>query len=52
MKLIFEPVWSWPWVVLAIACLAILVLSTYPRRVRHLPTFTRRLLIGLRPPRF
>ncbi len=48
MKFVVEPIWPWWWVVTAIACLALLVLMTYPRRVRHLPKMTRRLLLGLR----
>jgi hypothetical protein len=48
MKLIVEPIWSWPLVLLAIVGLLVLVLGTYPQQVRHLRTFPRRLLIGLR----
>ncbi len=48
MKLILEPIWSWPLVVLTILGLLAMVLATYPGRVRHLPVFPRRLLLGLR----
>lgn len=47
-ELIVDPVWSWPLVLLASAVLIGVVLLTYPQRVRHLPPFRRRLLIGLR----
>src|SRR3990172_6387976 len=48
MKLVVEPVWSWPWIIAAIVGLVVLVLTTYRRRVRHLPPGMRRLLVGLR----
>ena len=48
MKLIVEPIWPWPLVVLALLGLLVMVLATYPQRVRHLPVFHRRLLLGLR----
>lgn len=47
-RFVIEPVWSWPLVVLIAAGLLTLVLLTYPPRVRHLGTGTRRTLIGLR----
>ncbi|MHC4878944.1 MAG: hypothetical protein ACYTGL_21035 [Planctomycetota bacterium] len=47
-RFVLEPVWSWPLVTLAAIALPSLVLLTYPQRVRHLPPFTRRLLITLR----
>lgn len=43
-----EPVWSWPLTVLAAVALIVVVLVTYPPRVRHLPPFWRRFLIGMR----
>jgi len=47
-RFVLEPVWSWPLVTLLAIALPLLVLATYPPRVRHLPATTRRLLIGLR----
>ncbi|MEZ6067217.1 MAG: hypothetical protein R3B90_16290 [Planctomycetaceae bacterium] len=47
-ELIVEPVWSWPLLLMASAALIGVVLLTYPSRVRHLPPFWRRLLLGLR----
>jgi hypothetical protein len=48
MKFVFEPIWSWPIVILTVLGLLALVLATYPPRVRHLPGFSRRFLLGLR----
>jgi uncharacterized membrane protein len=48
MRLVFQPIWSWPAVVIAIVLLIAMVLVTYPPRIRHLPPFYRRLLLGLR----
>jgi uncharacterized membrane protein len=48
MRLIVEPVWSWPWIVIAVGAMLALVLLTYPGKVRALPPAWRRLLIGLR----
>ena len=48
MRLIVEPVWPWIAVIAAVGGLVALVLLTYPSRVRHLPKFHRRLLLGLR----
>ncbi|MCH8830837.1 MAG: hypothetical protein IID45_14780, partial [Planctomycetes bacterium] len=48
MQLTIEPIWPLLRVVLAVAALVVLVLTTYPKRVRHLRPFDRRLLIGLR----
>jgi len=48
MKLVFDPIWEWPLTAIAIVGLFALVLTTYPRRVRHLPLLYRRLLPGLR----
>lgn len=47
-RFVLEPAWSWPVVVLIAIGLVMLVLLTYPPRVRHLPLGTRRTLIGLR----
>jgi hypothetical protein len=48
MSLLFEPVWSWPAVILTAIVLCAVVLLTYPKRVAHLPKLQRRLLLGLR----
>ncbi|HBL42067.1 MAG TPA: hypothetical protein DDZ90_01595, partial [Planctomycetaceae bacterium] len=48
MQPIFEPIWSWPAMILLIIGLIALVLTTYPKRVRHFSPRVRRLLIGLR----
>ncbi|MDA0834397.1 MAG: glutamine amidotransferase [Planctomycetota bacterium] len=48
MKLVFEPAWPWPIILLFAAALWGMVAVTYPRRVRHLPTGVRRFLIGAR----
>ena len=48
MKLVLDPIWSWPVVAFAIGALLALVLMTYPPRIRHLPPLYRRLLLGLR----
>ncbi len=48
MKPIFQPIWSWPTVVIVILAMLLLVGLTYPQRVRHLPVGSRRFLIGCR----
>jgi len=48
MKLIFIPTGSWWLSLMALGILLLLVVLLYPPRVRHLPGFTQRLLIGLR----
>ena len=48
MKLIVEPIWSWPLVALAIAGLLAMAVIMYARRIRHVSTFWRRMLIWLR----
>lgn len=48
MRLIVEPVWNWPWVMLAAAAMLTFVLATYPQRVRHLSPAWRWTLLGLR----
>ncbi len=48
MELVFEPIWSWPWVVLAILALLAVVIASYPRRIGHLPRGVRYRLFFLR----
>ena len=48
MKLLFEPIWSWPVVLLSCAVLAGVVLAAYPRRVRHLTGWLPQILLALR----
>ena len=48
MKLVLDPIWSWPLVAVVIGGLLAMVLVTYPPRIRHLSPFYRRLLLGLR----
>ncbi|MCA9050139.1 MAG: hypothetical protein KDA89_15490 [Planctomycetaceae bacterium] len=48
MALAFDPIWPWPLVVLACAVMTGTLLFGYPRRIRHLSPFWRRLLTGLR----
>ncbi len=48
MRVLFEPVWSWPAVILTAIGLIAFVLLTYPKRVQHLQPSARRLLLGLR----
>ncbi|QDT97922.1 hypothetical protein [Gimesia aquarii] len=48
MKPIFEPIWSWPTMILIIIALILLVLQTYPKRVKHLSPVLRRSLIAMR----
>src|SRR5579863_7019024 len=48
MILRFDPIWDWPWVVLAAGASLALLLATYPKRVAHLPRGQRRVLIALR----
>lgn len=43
-----EPIWPWPVVLLVAVALTVLVLKSYPRRIRHLPRLSRRCLLGLR----
>lgn len=47
-RFVLAPAWNWPVVVLIAIGLVTLVLLTYPPRVRHLASRTRRTLIGLR----
>ncbi len=48
MQLILEPIWSWPTMILVIGALIMLILSTYPKRIRHLSPLLRRALTGTR----
>ena len=48
LRLAFDPVWSLPVSLLTAIGLIVFVLLTYPRRVRHLPPVSRRLLVALR----
>ncbi len=48
MHLLFEPVWSWLWVSVAVVAMFAIVLLTYPQRVRTLPQPWRSILLGLR----
>ena len=48
IRIIAEPVWSWPLVVLTGVVLIAVVLITYPPRVRHLAPRWRKTLIGMR----
>jgi hypothetical protein len=44
----FDPIWDWPFVVLAAAASLTVVLVTYPKRIAHLPQGQRRTLMTLR----
>ncbi|GAB4158805.1 MAG: hypothetical protein Tsb009_36070 [Planctomycetaceae bacterium] len=48
MKFDYQPIWPTYRVLLVVAALVVLVLTTYPKRIRHLRPFDRRLLLGLR----
>lgn len=48
MKFLFDPIWSWPWVILAAAVTLAVVIPTYRQRIAHLPAGQRRLLLALR----
>ncbi|HWL06929.1 MAG TPA: hypothetical protein VNQ76_00805 [Planctomicrobium sp.] len=48
MRLFVEPVWSWPWLIVAVVAMLAVVLLSYPQRVRSLPRLWRTTLIGLR----
>jgi uncharacterized membrane protein len=48
MRLYVEPIWPWWLLVLAVAAMIGALIVAYPRRIRHLPPGTQRLLIGLR----
>jgi hypothetical protein len=44
----FDPIWPWPWVVLASVGSLAVVIATYRQRIAHLPPGQRRLLMALR----
>ncbi|MSR57553.1 MAG: hypothetical protein EXS05_07760 [Planctomycetaceae bacterium] len=48
MQLLFDPIWDWPWVLLAAAGTLASVIGTYRQRLAHLPAGPRRTLLGLR----
>lgn len=48
VRLLLNPIWPWPWVVLTGVLMVTLVLTTYRPRLRHLPAGRRRLLLTLR----
>ncbi|MFN0198051.1 MAG: glutamine amidotransferase [Planctomycetaceae bacterium] len=48
MKLVLDPAWPWPMIILIACAMWAMVWLTYPSRVRHLPSGTRRFLIGCR----
>lgn len=48
MKLAFEPIWPWPFVLLACLAMIGVVAAGYPRRVKHLPVMWQRILLGIR----
>ncbi|WP_437227357.1 hypothetical protein SH661x_000308 [Planctomicrobium sp. SH661] len=48
MHLNFEPVWNWLWITLAAGCMVVIVLWSYPARVKSLSQGWRWTLIGLR----
>src|SRR5262249_2241285 len=44
----FDPIWPWPWVVIAAVGSLIVVMITYRPRIGHLPPRQRKLLLALR----
>ena len=48
MSVHFEPVWSWTLTLIACAAMLSVMSLAYPRRIRHLSSGWRTLLIGLR----
>lgn len=48
MKLLFEPVWPWPWIVLAGICTLASVIAAYRSRLANLPPRLKAVLLGLR----
>lgn len=48
MTLHFEPIWSWPLMLVALAVLLSVFVAGYPRRIRHLSAGTQRTLLALR----
>jgi hypothetical protein len=43
-----DPIWPWPWVILAAAFSLVAVVATYRQRIAHLPAGQRKLLMALR----
>jgi len=43
-----DPIWPWPWVILAAGVSLAVVISTYRQRIAHLPPGQRKLLMALR----
>ena len=48
MKLALEPIWPWPLIILVCLAMLLVVAVGYPRRIRHLSSVWRRVLLGLR----
>ena len=48
MKLAFEPIWPWPFVILACLAMIGVVAAGYPRRVKHLPVRWQQILLAIR----
>ncbi len=44
----FDPIWPWPWVIIAAVVSLVVVIITYRPRIAHLPPGQRRLLLALR----
>jgi uncharacterized membrane protein len=44
----FDPIWPWPWVILAAGFSLVVVISTYRQRIAHLAPGQRKLLMALR----
>ncbi|HLJ12525.1 MAG TPA: glutamine amidotransferase [Planctomycetaceae bacterium] len=44
----FDPIWAWPWVILAAGVSLVVVVTTYGQRIAHLPPAQRNWLLALR----
>src|SRR5437660_1376047 len=44
----FDPIWPWPWVIIAAVVSLAVVIITYRPRIAHLPPGQRKLLLALR----
>lgn len=44
----FDPIWSWPWVIIAAMVSLVVVVTTYRQRIAHLPAGQRKVLLALR----
>ncbi len=44
----FDPIWSWPWVIIASAASLAVVFTTYRQRIAHLSAGQRKVLLALR----